>query len=77
TAVLIYSLLFGITHALQLLGGQSLEDTIIQIIYALLVGFVLSLLILDGQSIIITILFHGFNNFFRFMGNVESPTLSG
>lgn len=58
TAVFISSLLFGITHALQLLGGQSLEDTIIQIIYALLVGLVLSLLILDGQSIIITILFH-------------------
>ncbi len=77
TAVFISSLLFGITHALQLLGGQSLEDTIIQIIYALLVGLVLSLLILDGQSIIITILFHGFNNFFNFMGNVESPTLSG
>ncbi|ACA39274.1 CPBP family intramembrane metalloprotease [Lysinibacillus sphaericus] len=77
TAVFISSLLFGITHALQLLGGQSLEDTIIQIIYALLVGLVLSLLILDGQSIIITIIFHGFNNFFNFMGNVESPTLSG
>ncbi len=77
TAVFISSLLFGITHALQLLGGQSLEDTIMQIIYALLVGLVLSLLILDGQSIIITILFHGFNNFFNFMGNVESPTLSG
>lgn len=77
TAVLISSILFGITHALQLLGGQSLEDTIIQIIYALLVGLVLSFLILDGQSIIITILFHGLNNFFNFMGNVESPTLSG
>ncbi|MFA1736916.1 CPBP family intramembrane glutamic endopeptidase [Lysinibacillus fusiformis] len=77
TAVLISSLLFGITHALQLLGGQSLEDTIIQIVYALLVGLVLSLLILDGQSIIITILFHGLNNFFNFMGNVESSTLSG
>lgn len=77
TAVLISSLLFGITHSLQLLGGQSLEDTIIQIVYALLVGLVLSLLILDGQSIIITILFHGLNNFFNYMGNVESPTLSG
>jgi len=77
TAVLITSVLFGVTHALQLLGGQSLEDTVIQIIYALLVGLVLSLLIIDGQSIIITILFHGFNNFFNFMGNVESSTLSG
>ena len=76
TAVWVSSILFGVTHALQLLGGQSLEDTILQIIYALLVGLVLSLLILDGQSIIVTILFHGFNNFFNFMGNVESSMTS-
>lgn len=49
TAVWVSSILFGVTHALQLLGGQSLEDTILQIIYALLVGLVLSLLI--GRSI--------------------------
>lgn len=76
TAVWVSSILFGVTHALQLLGGQSLEDTIIQIIYALLVGLVLSLLILDGQSIIVTILFHGFNNSFNFMGNEENSMTS-
>ena len=76
TAVCVSSFLFSVTHALQLLGGQSLEDTVIQIIYALLVGLVLSLLILDGQSIIITILFHGLNNFFNFMGNEESSLLT-
>lgn len=76
TAVWISSILFGITHALQLLGGQSLEDTIVQIIYALLVGLVLALLVLDGQSIIVTILFHGLNNFFNFMGNMEGSMLS-
>ncbi|AVK83308.1 CPBP family intramembrane metalloprotease [Lysinibacillus sp. B2A1] len=75
TAVWVSSFLFSVTHTLQLLGGQSLEDTVIQIIYALLVGLVLSLLILDGQSIILTILFHGLNNFFNFMGNEESSLL--
>lgn len=75
TAVWVSSLLFSITHALQLFGGQSLEDTVIQIIYALLVGLVLSLLILNGQSIMLTILFHGLNNFFNFMGNEESTLL--
>ena len=72
TAIWITSILFAVTHALQLIGGQSIEDTIIQIIYALLVGLVLALLIIDGQSIILTILFHGLNNFFNFMGNTES-----
>jgi len=76
TAVWISSILFGVTHSLQLIGGQSVEDTIIQILYALVVGLVLALLVMDGQSIIITILFHGFNNFFNFMGNVESSITS-
>ncbi|KOO51970.1 CPBP family intramembrane glutamic endopeptidase [Viridibacillus arvi] len=76
TAVWISSILFGVTHSLQLLGGQSVEDTIIQILYALVVGLVLALLVMDGQSIIITMLFHGFNNFFNFMGNVESSITS-
>lgn len=76
TAVWVTSLLFGITHALQLLGGQSMEDTIIQIVYALLVGLMLSLLILNRLPIWITILFHGLNNFSNFMGNVEAPLLS-
>lgn len=76
SAIWITSILFGITHSLQLLGGQSIEDTIIQILYALLVGLVLSLLIVDGQSIIMTILFHGLNNFFNLMGNVESSMVS-
>ncbi|OMC86568.1 abortive phage infection protein [Viridibacillus sp. FSL H7-0596] len=76
TAVWISSILFGVTHSLQLIGGQSVEDTIIQILYALVVGLVLALLVMDGQSIIITILFHGLNNFFNFMGNVESSITS-
>ncbi|WP_042351300.1 CPBP family intramembrane glutamic endopeptidase [Bacillus massiliigorillae] len=70
-AVVISSFLFGITHALQLMSGQSVEDTILQILYAILVGFVLSLLIVHRQSIMITIAFHGLNNFLNFMGQQE------
>lgn len=75
-AVVISSLLFGITHALQLMSGQSVEDTILQILYAILVGFVLSLLIIHRQSIIITIAFHGLNNFLNFMGQQEGSKIS-
>lgn len=74
-SVLISSFLFGITHLLQLVGGQSVEDTILQIVYAFLVGLVLSLLIVNRQSIIITITFHAFNNFLNFMGNVQGSSL--
>lgn len=61
-AVLTTSLLFAFTHSLQLLGGQSLEDTIIQVLYAFLIGIVLSLIIVNKQSIMIAIAFHGLNN---------------
>lgn len=71
TAVFTTSFLFAVTHSLQLIGGQSIKDTILQIIYAFVVGLLLSLLVVHGQSIIIPILFHGLNNFLQFMGNVS------
>lgn len=74
-AIFISSLLFGITHSLQLLGGQPLGETIIQILYAFLVGLVLSALIVNHQSILITITFHAFNNFFNFMGKIQGSPL--
>jgi len=76
-AVIISSFLFAITHSLQLLGGQSLEDTILQITYAFVVGMVLSLLIINNQSIIIAIAFHGLNNFLQFMGKDQSSPILG
>ncbi|WP_050614118.1 CPBP family intramembrane glutamic endopeptidase [Bacillus testis] len=75
-AIVISSFLFGLTHALQLMSGQSLEDTLLQILYAILVGFVLSLLIIHRQSIIITIAFHGLNNFLNFMGQQKGTMIS-
>ena len=72
-AVMLTSVLFAITHAIQLLSGQSVQETILQIIYAFVVGLVLALLIVHKQSILITIGFHGLNNFLNFMGNRESP----
>lgn len=76
-AVMISSFLFAMTHSLQLLGGQSLEETIIQITYAFLVGMVLSLLIINNQSIIIAIAFHGLNNFFQTMMRSEGSSIFG
>ncbi|NRD77089.1 CPBP family intramembrane metalloprotease [Bacillus sp. BRMEA1] len=72
-AVILSSFLFGITHLLQLIGGQSIEATILQIIYAFLVGLALSMLILNNQSIIIAIIFHSLNDFLNFMGHIQGP----
>ncbi|WP_137744414.1 CPBP family intramembrane glutamic endopeptidase [Robertmurraya siralis] len=74
-AVMISSSLFAITHSLQLLGGQSLEDTLLQIIYAFVVGMVLSLLIINNQSIIMAIAFHGLNNSLQLMGQDQGSSI--
>lgn len=74
-AVLTSSFLFAITHSLQLLGGQSLETTILQITYAFFIGMVLSLLVVNQQSIIIAILFHGLNNSLIMMGKDNDSSI--
>lgn len=74
-AVLTSSTLFALTHSLQLLGGQPLEDTLLQITYAFFIGTVLSLLVINNQSIIIPIAFHGLNNFLIIMGQNNGSSL--
>ncbi|WP_233569830.1 CPBP family intramembrane glutamic endopeptidase [Falsibacillus albus] len=74
-AVLTSSVLFGLTHSLQLLGGQSLEQTILQIMYAFFTGLVLSLLIVNKQSILVTIIFHGLNNSFIMLKQTDGPPI--
>lgn len=74
-AVGVSSVLFGITHALQALGGQSIQDTILQIVYAFILGFVLALLVAKHRAIWLTIIFHGLHNFINFTGNTPSTHL--
>lgn len=74
-AIIVSSVFFGITHALQALSGQSLEDTMLQIGYALLIGLVLAFLVVRNGSIILTILFHGIHNFLNYTGNSTSTNL--
>ncbi|WP_107841778.1 CPBP family intramembrane glutamic endopeptidase [Metasolibacillus meyeri] len=70
-AVTVSSLLFAITHSLQLLGGQDLLSTVIQAGYAFSTGMVLALLIALGQPLIVTILFHGINNSFIILASKD------
>lgn len=74
-AIIGSSVLFGVTHALQALSGQSLQNTILQIVYAFIVGFVLALLVSRNRAILLTILFHGLHNFLNFTGNEPSTHL--
>lgn len=74
-AIIISSVFFGVTHALQALGGQSLEDTLLQIVYAFGIGFMLALLVAKHRAVMLTILFHGLHNFINMTGNEPTTHL--
>lgn len=70
-AVVTSSILFSITHMLNMLSGQNAADTIFQLIYSLLIGLALVLLVVKMDNIIPAILFHFIHNLLQdqFIGN--------
>ncbi|TCZ76601.1 CPBP family intramembrane metalloprotease [Paenibacillus albiflavus] len=75
-AVITSTLLFFLTHMLNLLSGQDMLDTVLQLIYALLIGLTLVLFVLKTGNIIPGILFHFVHNLFQdqFIGNTSTMT---
>ncbi|MEO3945897.1 CPBP family intramembrane glutamic endopeptidase [Gorillibacterium sp. CAU 1737] len=67
TAVLVSSLLFSLTHLMNLVGGQDLIATLLQLFYALLVGLTLSLLFIKHGSLLPLMAFHFLHNFSQFL----------
>lgn len=62
SAVIVSSLTFGIGHIVNLLNGQDLAETVLQIVFATAVGFMLVTLFYKGKSLMPCIIFHGINN---------------
>lgn len=74
-AIVTSSLLFSLTHVLNLLSGQSMGQTVLQIVYALLMGIVLAQLFIKNGSIYPLILFHFLHNLIQFLGNGGSSII--
>ena len=74
-AILTSSVLFSLTHILNLLSGQSMGQTVLQLVYALLIGIVLAQLFIKNGSLYPLILFHTLHNLVQFLGNGESTIL--
>lgn len=74
-AILTSSVLFSLTHILNLLSGQSMGQTILQLVYALLTGIVLAQLFIKIGSIYPLILFHTVHNLIQFLVTDESSKL--
>ena len=62
SAIVVSSVTFGIGHIVNLLNGQDLLETLLQIVFAVAVGFALVALFYKGKSLIPCIVFHGVNN---------------
>ena len=71
-AIIISSVTFGIGHIVNLLSGQDLATTLVQILFATGVGFTLVILFHKGGSLIPCIIFHSLNNAFSVFANEKA-----
>jgi uncharacterized protein len=69
-AAIITALLFGLTHALNVLTGKSLAEDVAQILYAVAIGFAFAALVLRTGILWPLILAHWLINFINF---IEKP----
>ena len=74
-AIVTSSLLFSLTHVLNLLSGQSAGQMMLQLVYALLIGVVLAQLFIKNGSIYPLILFHMLHNLIQFLGKGGSSAV--
>ena len=72
SAIIVSSITFGIGHIVNLLNGQDLLETLLQIVFAIVVGFTLVTLLYKGKSLIPCIIFHGINNACSAISNDEA-----
>ncbi|PDW01342.1 CPBP family intramembrane glutamic endopeptidase [Candidatus Chloroploca asiatica] len=72
-AAMITSLLFGLSHSLNLLSGKSGADILIQVAYALAVGFAFAALVLKQGMLWPLIVAHALINFTSFIGKDTLP----
>lgn len=72
-AAIITSLLFGLSHSLNLLSGKSGVDILIQISYALAVGFVFAALALKNSILWPLVIAHTLIDFSSFIGKADIP----
>jgi uncharacterized protein len=74
-AAIISSLLFGLSHSLNLLSGKSGADILIQISYALAIGFAFAALVLKKGILWPLVVAHALIDFTSFIGKATVPAV--
>ena len=67
-AMIISSVLFGLSHILNIAGGAELFETILQICFALVYGMIFALIFAEGRSLLHCVLLHALHDFCSFIG---------
>ena len=75
-AVIISSVLFGLSHLLNVMGGAGLAETLLQMAFAFTYGVVMAFVILRTKSIWPCILLHAFHDFCGSITNEGDVKLS-
>lgn len=73
TAVIVTSLLFALSHSLNLLSGKNLADIAAQILYALAIGFAFAALVLKKGILWPLVLAHFLIDFTAMIGKTDVP----
>jgi uncharacterized protein len=77
TAAIVTSLLFGLSHSLNVLSGKNLIDIVTQILYALAIGFAFAVLVLKKGILYPLVLAHFLIDFTAMIGKTDfSPVLN-
>lgn len=66
-AMILSSILFGLSHILNIAGGAKLGETLLQICFALVYGMVFALIFAESGSIIPCVLLHALHDFCSFI----------
>ena len=77
-AVILTSLVFSVTHIINLFSGQDLTDTVVQIVFALGMGLFFAAIYIRTGSIVPSIVLHALQDLLSFVVNpiLEEATLS-
>ena len=71
-AMMISSLLFGLSHILNIAGGAELGETVLQICFALVYGMVFALIFAESGSLLPCVLLHALHDFCAFISGEGS-----
>lgn len=77
SAIIVSSITFGMGHIVNLLNGQAIPETLMQVCYAAAIGFALTIIFYKGKGLWPCIVTHSLFNSLNVFGNKETRGMAG